>query len=99
LHVLDVSHAVEGVEGAGVSEFKDDFRAWEPVGALAVDEMADDVAGAPGAVTFVGAGPGIGKAAEERVERGGGAGEQCGGVAECLFHRETLFILSIHFIN
>lgn len=68
LHVVDVPHAIEGVEGTCVSEFEDDFGAGEPVGALAVDEMAEDVVGAPGIFAFIGAGPGIGKAAQERVE-------------------------------
>ena len=36
---------------------EDELDAREPVGALAVDEMAEDGGGVPGGVAFVGVGP------------------------------------------
>lgn len=86
LTLADVSLAVEGGKGVGVAGVEDDPGAGDPVGSVAVDEMADDVEGGPGVGAFVVHGPFGGEIAQERVECGGGAGEQGDGLFEGLLH-------------
>jgi len=75
LALVELGFAIEGVEGPVFAMLEDDFDAGEPVGALAVDEMADDSVGAPVAGPAGGGGPGIRQAAKEAAEGGGSAGE------------------------
>lgn len=71
--VAELGLAVEGFEGARSSVLQDDFQARNPIGVFAVDEVADDDVGTPGAGPFGGIGPGGGQVTEERVQRGGRA--------------------------
>jgi hypothetical protein len=54
--------------------------AGHPVVALGLGQVADDVVGSPCVVSFVAAGPGVGEAAQERVESRRGAGEKSDGL-------------------
>src|SRR4051794_21744424 len=68
--------AVEALEGARLAMLQDHARAGHPIGALAVDEMSDDVEGCPSALAFVGVRPRFGQVAEKRVEGAWSALEQ-----------------------
>ena len=57
LAFADVSLAIEGREWLRLSILQQPFAAREPVGALAVDEVSDDVECAPGVFAFVAEGP------------------------------------------
>src|SRR5579883_2104794 len=67
--------AIEAIEGAAGAVLEDDLETRHPVGVLPVDQMADDVVGAPGVGAFVACGPGFGEIAKESVEGRGRAGE------------------------
>jgi hypothetical protein len=56
--------SIEGLEGAGFTEFEDHFCAGHPVGALAVDKVADGIEGAPCLAAFVVACPLFGEIAK-----------------------------------
>src|SRR5581483_8562782 len=61
--------AVERRESAIVALCEDDARAWDPVRALAVNEMSDDHVRAPRVRTLGGIGPRGRQAREHRVKR------------------------------
>ena len=87
---LGAGGAIERGEGAGFAVLEDGADAGHPVGALAVDEVGDDVEDGPGGVALVAVGPYFGEAAQEGVEGGGGAGEEGGGLVEVLLHGWSL---------
>lgn len=62
------------------------FGTRNPVGALAMDEVADDIERAPRFVAFVARRPFVRKAAEQGVNGGGCAGEQSNAVVEIVRH-------------
>ena len=80
LAVALLSEAVEGLEGLGVAKLENHSGAGHPVGAFTVNEMANDVEGAPGCFAFVAQGPGVGKAAKKSIESGGSAGKKRDGI-------------------
>lgn len=82
--------AVQRLEGAGLAVGEDHLGAGHPVGALAVVQMADDVEGAPGVGAFAFASPGSWEIAQESVEGGGRAGEECDGLVEVVVHGGAL---------
>ena len=65
----DLREAIELVEGPRLAALQDDSGAGDPVGSLAMDQVSDDIEGAPCLATFVGHDPAVRKAAEQRVER------------------------------
>lgn len=60
----DVSLAIEGREWLRLTVFEQPFGAREPVSALAVDQVSDDIECAPGVFAFVAEGPRIGQIAQ-----------------------------------
>jgi len=68
-----LSETVEGIERAGLAVFEDAFGTGHPVGALADDEVSNNVERAPGIRAFVCGHPPAGQAAEERIQRWRGA--------------------------
>ncbi len=67
--LLELREPVELVKRPRVTVLEDDLRARHPVGQLTVDEMADDIVGAPGLASLVGGDPCVGQAPEHGVER------------------------------
>ena len=65
LRLFCLREAVEGMEWFGFAVIEDGADARHPVGAIAADEVTDDVEGTPGIFSFVAACPGVGKAAQE----------------------------------
>ena len=59
--LFELGRAIEGVEGPRLAVLEDDARAEYPVGALAHDQVAEDVEGAPGSLAFVDVRPGFGQ--------------------------------------
>lgn len=80
LAFANVSPAVERLERAGFAEFEEPSRARNPVGALTVDEMADDIEGAPGIFALVTQSPFVRQPAQQRVKHGGSVGKKHYGV-------------------
>jgi len=78
---------IEGVEGARLAKLQNHFCARHPVGAFAVNQMADDVERGPSAFTFVSGCPWLREVAQERVEGGWRASEKLYGVIQVVFHR------------
>src|SRR5580693_4384443 len=77
---------VEGIERLGLAEFENAARARHPVGAVGVDEMADDIVNGPGILAFIAQRPFFGQIAQKRVERVGHALKQGDGVVEAVLH-------------
>jgi len=63
-----VPKAVERREPADRALLQDDPRSRDPVGLFAIDQVTDDVEGAPGVAALVRAGPGPVEPAEERAK-------------------------------
>ena len=74
--LAQVRPTIEGRKGLRLASFEDDSGARHPVGAFGVNQVADDLEGAPGVFAFIAEEPGLGQMAKERLERGGGAGEK-----------------------
>jgi len=74
-----VTGPIEGNEGLVFAGLQDHSGARDPVGAFAVDQVADNLERAPGVFAFVAMGPGFREIAEKGVERGRGTGKQCDG--------------------
>ena len=66
--LLELREAVERVEGARVGVLEDDLQPAHPVGAFAMNQMAEDVERRPGAGPFVRTHPPVGQTAEHRVK-------------------------------
>jgi hypothetical protein len=84
LRLCKLRKTIEGVEGARFAVLQNDSGARHPVGSLAVDQMSDDVEGAPRFASFVCRDPAVGKAAQQGVE-GRGRSRQDG---RGFFHHE-----------
>src|SRR5688500_9248293 len=67
--VAELRKAIELVELAALAAFEDHAGAGQPVGPLAVNEVADDVKRAPGGFAFGGGCPRRRQAAQQRIER------------------------------
>lgn len=81
-----VGGAVEWAEGLRLALGENDFGAREPVGALAVVDVGEDVTGRPSAFAFVRLSHGFREVMQERAEGGGGVGEESDGLLEVVFH-------------
>jgi len=68
-----LSETIEGIERDGFAVFEDAFGAGHPVGALADDEVSNNIEGAPASRAFVRGHPPAGQASEERIQRWRGA--------------------------
>src|SRR5262249_22716987 len=62
---------IEPVELLRLAELENPSHAGNPVGPLAVNQVANDVEGAPGAGTFVWRRPCVGQVPQQRVQRAG----------------------------
>jgi len=82
----ELGPAIECLKGSSFAGFENAFHARHPVGAFAVDEVADDVVGTPGVFAFVGVSPEVGQIAEESAECGGSAGEKRDCARQIMFH-------------
>ena len=81
-----ISPTIEGRKRLGVAKLKDDLRARYPVGAIAVDKMADDIEGGPTSFTLVAECLGFRQIAQKRIESHGSAAEKRDGVLQVVFH-------------
>jgi hypothetical protein len=70
---LELSQAIEGIERACFAMFENQPGPWHPVRALAMNQVTDDVEGAPGVRSLVCCDPAVGQTAQQCVERRGGA--------------------------
>ena len=77
-----LGEAIVAVEGPRLALLEDDASPHDPVGLLAVDEMADDIVGAEGVGALVGAGPFVGKRFEPRCQGRGRPFQQGDGAVE-----------------
>src|SRR5690242_14669361 len=56
-----VSLPIEGVKRPALAKLQNDLRAWDPIRAFAVNQMAYDIEGAPGIFAFILERPGFRK--------------------------------------
>src|SRR5439155_26041803 len=82
-----VAETVVGLEDGVRALRQDDLRARDPIGLLAVDEVAHDVEGTERARTFVGAAPALVDAREERPQHRWRAAQDVDALAEVEGHR------------
>src|SRR2546422_7285609 len=60
---------IESLERARLTVLQNDFRTWNPIGPLAVNEMSDDIERTPCVDAFTGGDPLVRQTTEERIER------------------------------
>src|SRR2546423_13927644 len=77
-----LSPAVEGLEAFSLAKLQDHLRSRHPVGALAVNEMSDNIEGAPGFLAFVTNSPSFRQIAQQCIESHGSASQQRYGVVQ-----------------
>src|SRR5438477_5921712 len=82
-----LSPAVEGLEAFCLTKLQDHLRSRHPVGALAVNEMSDDVERAPSFFTFIGERPGFRQIAQQCIESRGSASQQRYSLVQVMLHR------------
>jgi hypothetical protein len=70
---LYMASAIEGLKRTRLARLQDHLRARDPIGALAINEVGDDIEGAPSAFAFVAERPGFRQIAEKGIESRGGA--------------------------
>src|SRR5208282_3415767 len=87
-----LSPTVEGLERARLAKLQNHFRARHPVGAVTVNQMANDIEGAPGVFTFISQRPRFRQIAQKRVESGGSSSEKRYCVLEVLCHQAPPFV-------
>src|SRR5438874_9743280 len=63
-----LSPAIERLKSFCLAKLQDHPRPRHPIGALAVNEMSEDVERAPGFLAFVTNGPGFRQVAQQRIE-------------------------------
>ncbi len=93
LTLADLGKAIEFLEWLGVAMLKNDSRTRNPVGAVAVDQMADHVECAKRAVAFVSMDPLRGKIAQHRVHCGWSTAENRDRVLEIMSHGFSWIVL------
>ena len=76
-----VAEAVVGREGVTIARANEE-GAGNPVGFLAIDEMADHIEGTEGVGPFAGAGPGLIDTVQHRREHHGSTSQDVGGLRE-----------------
>lgn len=86
---IAVAEAVVGSEGNTIARANQQ-GAGNPVGLLAIDEVADDVEGAEGIGALVGAGPGVVDTVQHCCEHRGGAAQDVSGLGEVEVQVATL---------
>src|SRR5271165_6381540 len=79
--------AIEGVEGPRHAKLQDDPRPRNPIGALALNQMTDDIERGPGVFAFVCASPFVRQVAQQSVECGWCAAQKSEGVLQAMLHR------------
>ncbi len=91
LDSVDVSEAVERIEGARVAVGENYFGARQPVSLFTMDEVTEDIEGAPCAATFVGVGKDLRQTAQQGVKCSRRAVKQGEGIVEIVFHGNPSF--------
>jgi hypothetical protein len=86
---------IEWLKHSAVAEFQNHPDPWHPVGALAKDQMARHIEGGPGALAFVAQGPGYRHVPQQRVERGGRAGEERNCLGEIVLGHDCELFLDV----
>src|SRR5580700_5459096 len=85
-----LSPTIEGLERASLAELKNHLHTRHPVGAFAVNQMADDVERAPSVFTFISGCPCLRQAAQKRIETSGRSNEKRYGVVQVVFHHAPI---------
>ena len=83
-----VGEPIEGLEPAVLALPADEARTRDPVGLLAVDQVADDVVRAPSLRALVRARPGLGQSGKESIQDAGSAPEDRHPVSKIEVHGE-----------
>lgn len=84
----NIGESIKAGEVSGVTVVEDEASARNPVGALSVNEVGDNLAGSHGVGAFVLLCEGGRHGAQKRVERGRGMREECGDFVERGRHSE-----------
>jgi hypothetical protein len=86
-----LGEAIESVERSALSELQDHLRPRHPVGALAMDEMTDNIECAPGIRAFIVRRPLVGKVPQKRIQGCRRALEERYGLVQAMRHDEFRF--------
>lgn len=86
LHGTLVPGPIERREASCFAEFQQEMDARHPIRLFAMDEMADDIEGAPGIFTLIAQSPGFRQIAKERVESSRSSTEKGDGIGQVVFH-------------
>src|ERR1044072_3920580 len=82
-----MAQTIERFEGSGLARLQHHPYARHPIGALAMNQMTDDVERVPAAGPFVALCPRLGKIGRQRIEVRRRTGEQRDGAREVVAHR------------
>src|SRR5258708_20546098 len=72
----DLPRVIKGLRRPARAELHDGCCPLHPVGAFAVNQMADDIEYGPGVFAFIAQRPCVRQIAQKRIESGGGCGSE-----------------------
>ena len=87
--LVEMAETLEGREGLGLAELEDHSRARDPIDAFGVEQVGDDVDGSPRLFSLIACGPGVGQAAQQRIENSGRVREKGERAIEIEVHWRT----------
>ena len=88
--LLDMSAAIEGIEGFVLAVLKDPARTRHPVKTIGIDEVANNIEDREGFAAFVVVRPGFGKAAQQSIKRSRGSLKQRYRVLQIVCHVSSM---------
>src|SRR5438067_2475602 len=81
-----LSPAVEGFKRLSLAKLQDHLSSRHPIGALAVNEMANDIERAPSLVAFIAERPSFRQIAQQHIESRRSASQKRYGVLQVMWH-------------
>src|SRR5579863_6126321 len=95
LTLSHVSPTVKRFKRASLTKLEDHLRPRHPIGAFAVNKMADDIKGAPGILTLISQRPGFRQITQQGIESGRSASEKRYRVLQDVFHPAPRFVTAL----
>src|SRR5947209_18647576 len=81
-----LSPAIERLKSFCLAKLQDHPRPRHPIGALAMNEVPDDIEGGPGILTFIAKRPSFRQIAKKRIERGRSASQERYRILQIMLH-------------
>src|SRR5262249_37497887 len=81
-----LSEAIKRLKGASLAKFQDHLYPRDPIGAVAMDQVADDIEGSPGIAAFIAKRPHFRQIAQKRIEGARSVGKKSDCVLQIVVH-------------